>query len=398
MLKAFRYRIYPTIEQQKELNKIFGSVRFVYNLALETRLTAYSGSKKFLSLHEITKQLPELKEECKWLKKVNSQSLQMALRNQEIAWNKFFREGAGFPKFRKKTGTQTFQCPQNVKIDFEKCLLHLPKFNGALKIILHRKFKGKVKTVTISKTTTNKYFASVLVDNNKELPKKKPIKENTAIGIDLNLKETAVCSDGVRFENPKYLKHSIGRLKVLQRRLSKKKKGSNRYKRYHRTIALRHEKISNQRKDFLHKLSNQLVNNHDTLVFETLKVQNMMANHKLAGAISDAGWNMLIGFCKYKAEWNGKNVIQIGTFEPSTKLCSHCGYMNHSLTLADREWICPKCGTKHDRDKNSAINIKSFGLNKIFTAGMRGEDAETPAIVRSVKRQSSNNVLCATHT
>lgn len=398
MLRAFRYRIYPTIEQQKELAKVFGSVRFVYNLALETRLTAYSGSKKFLSLHEITKQLPDLKKECKWLTKVNSQCLQMALRNQEIAWNKFFREGAGFPKFRKRTGTQGFQCPQNVEMDFEKELLTLPKFNGALKIILHRRFKGKIKTVTISKTPTNKYFASVLVDNNKELPKKKPIKEKTAVGIDLNLKETAVCSDGVRFENPKYLKHSIGRLKVLQKRLSKKVKGSNRYKRYQRTIALRHEKISNQRKDFLHKVSRTLVNNHDTLVFETLKVRNMMANHNLAQAIGDAGWNMLIEFCKYKSEWDGKNVLQIGTFEPSTKLCSVCGTLNHTLTLADREWLCANCNTLHDRDKNSAINIKNFGLNKIFTAGMRGGDAETLAIVRSVKRQSSDNVLCATHT
>jgi len=398
MLKAFRFRIYPTEPQKKELAKVFGSVRFVYNLALETRLTAYSGSKKFLSLHEITKQLPDLKEECKWLKKVNSQSLQMALRNQEIAWNKFFKQGAGFPKFRKRTGTQSFQCPQSVEIDFETELLHLPKFNGAIKIILHRKFKGKIKTVTITRTPTDKYFASILVENEKELPKKKPIRENTAIGIDLNLKETAVCSDGVRFENPKYLKQSIARLKILQKRLSKKTKGSNRHKRYQRTIALRHEKISNQRKDFLHKVSSQLVNNHDTLVFETLKVQNMMANHKLAQAIGDAGWSMLIGFCKYKAEWKGKNVLQIGTFEPSTKLCNCCGTLNHTLTLAYREWVCANCNTLHDRDVNSAINKKNFGLNKIFTAGMRGEDAETLAKVRSVKCQSSDNVLCATHT
>lgn len=361
MLKAYKYRIFPTEEQKNTLTDIFGQVRFVYNLGLETKLAAYAGDKKYLDHYDLNLQIKGLKQsECPWLKESPSQALQMAMRNLDNAFTNFFR-GSGFPKFKSRYHKQSFQLPQGVKISEDKKQVFIPKLKW-VGIDLHREFKGKVKTVTISKTTTNKYFISILVDTEKEKPKKKPIKPSTSVGVDMGIKELAITSDGNKFENQGFFRRTMSELRVEQRSLARKKKGSNRYKKQKLKVALLHEKVRNQRRDYLHKISKWLVDNYDTICIEDLSVSNMMKNHNLARAIAEMGWYELRRMLEYKTEWYGKNISVIGKFDPSSKTCSNCGNINKELTLNDRKWECEKCGTEHDRDVNAAINIKNFGL------------------------------------
>lgn len=380
MFIAYKYRLYPNKEQKILLEKHFGSVRFMYNLALETKQMAYSGNKVNLSRYDLQEQLIDLKKECEWLKEVNSQSLQCAFMNLDGAYTRFFRGLAGFPKFKKKSNRQSFQCPQSVVLD--KDGLHIPKFKKPIKIIVHRKFSGKIKTTTISKTPTNKYFASILIDANNSIPPPKEIKN--PVGIDLGIKSFIVTSDGIKFDNPKYLKKSIDRLKILSKRLSKKQKGSNNRNKARINVAKLYEKITNQRKDFLHKASDVITKQYDTICIENLQIDNMLKNHCLARAISDCSWSKFVNMLEYKAEWRGVNIIKIGTFDPSTKLCSACGSINKYLTLADREWTCPNCGVVLDRDHNAAINILNFGLQY---SGMERpvERLELPTLVGAMK-------------
>lgn len=388
MLKAFKYRIYPTEEQKELINKHIGSARFVYNLALETKQTAYISAKKNLSCFDLINQIPELKKQCAWLKEVNSQSLQQSIVNMESAFKLFFKGITEFPKYKSKHGKQSFQVPQHLELDVKKQEIFLPKFKQPIKIVLHRNFKGDIKTSTISKTPTGKYFISILVDNNKELPKTKPIKEKTAIGIDLGIKSLIVTSDGLQVDNPKYLKQSLQRLKVLQKRASKKVKGSSNRKKQNRKVARIHEIVTNQRKDFLHKLSHKIISENQTICIEDLAVSNMVKNHKLAQSISDSGWVMFVNMLQYKSEWQGKNVVKIGRFEPSSKLCNVCGSINHDLTLSDREWLCA-CGINHDRDLNAAINIKKFALKlKISGTERTVEPVELPTLVGALKQEA----------
>ncbi len=385
MLKAYKYRLDPNNHQKTLLNKHFGSCRFIYNLALETKNYAYLCQKKSLSYYDLTAQLPDLKGECEWLKEVDSQVLQQSIINLDKAFTQFFRHGARFPNFKGRQNKQSFRNPHPSSILIKNNKISIPKFREGIRIIIDRELKGKVKSATFSKTPTNKYYVSILVDTEVKSPKPKPIKESTSIGIDLGIKDFIVTSEGIKTDNPKYLKKSIGRLKVLQSRMKNKKKGSSNSKKAYKRIATVHEKIAFQRKDFLHKLSTELVKNHDTLCLENLKVSNMIKNHCLAQSISDAGWGMFVDMCKYKADWNGKNVLQIGTFEPSTKMCNDCGATNQTLTLADREWTC-KCGARHDRDINAAKNIKSFALRNL---GAVSSDApvEMLAVVKSTKQE-----------
>lgn len=380
---SFKYRLYPNLSQIKFIEEHFNCARFIYNLALETKLSAYNGNKIYLSYFDLSKQLVDLKRECLWLKKVNSQSLRMPLINLDFAFNNFFKGHTPFPKFKKKSNRQSFQCPQHVKINSKEELIYLPKFKQPIKIVLHRKFDGDIKTVTISKTPTNKYFASILVDN--KLPLPKTIKEsNNAIGIDLGIKSFIATSDGQKFDNPKYLKESMARLKWMQRQLSRKKKGSNRRELWRLKVAKLHEKISNQRIDFLHKTSDAITKQYDVICTENLQVLNMLKNHRLAQSISDSGWGTFEQFLKYKCEWRGKRLVQIGTFEPSSKTCSNCGSINNDLTLADRKWTCPVCGNELDRDINAAVNILSFGIRN---SGVErsAEHPELPALAGATK-------------
>jgi len=374
MLKASKYRIYPTLGQKELIEKHIGSSRFIYNLALETKNTAYLGSKKILSSFDLIKQLPDLKKECIWLKEVNSQSLQQSIQNMDIAFKRFFK-GAGFPKFKKKSNYGSFHIPQSVFI--KNNLLKIPKFKDGIDIVLHRPIKGEIRQATISKTPTGKYFASILCETGEEIKKKAKIKESTTVGIDLGIKTYIVSSDGEEFDNPKFLRKAQSKLKYIQRKYSKYKG-----KKTKQRLAVLHEKVANQRKDFLHKISSKLIKNHDSIAIENLQVSNMLKNHKLAKSIQDAGWGMFTNFLKYKAKWNGVNILEIGTFEPSSKTCSCCGKVNKELTLQDRKWSCKSCGTLLNRDVNAAVNIKKFALKNNLSAEHRLENRnELPTLV-----------------
>jgi putative transposase len=361
MLKAFKYRIYPTQEQKELMQKIFGQVRFVYNLGLETKITAYNGNKKNITSIDLSNQIKELKDtECPWLKESPSQALQMSVRNLDNAYTNFFR-GFGFPKFKSKHGKQSFQLPQGVWLSDDNKQIYLPKLN-LVDVDLHREFKGDIKTVTVSKTITNKYYVSILVENNQAKPEKKPIKLESSVGIDLGIKDFVITSDGKKFENKDFFKSVMRKLRVEQRSLSRKKKGSNRYLKQKMVVALLHEHVRNQRRDYLHKISRYLVDNYDTICMENLNVGGMLQNHNLARAISDMGWNEFKSMTEYKCDWYGKNLSVIGRFDPSSKTCNVCGTINKELTLKDREWTCKKCNSNHDRDTNAALNIRNFGL------------------------------------
>lgn len=354
MYKAFKYRIFPTEPQKELIAKHIGHSRFVFNLALETKNAAYISAKHNYSAFDLVKQLPELKKELPWLKEVNSQSLQQSIQNMDIAFKKFFK-GAGFPNFKKKSNRGSFNIPQNVIV--ENDLLIIPKFKEGIKMSLHRPTKGTIKSATISVTPTGKYFVSILCDTNTEIPTKAPITESTTIGIDLGIKDFAVTSEGEVFENPKFLRKAQSKLKYVQRKYSKHKG-----KRTKKKLAKLHEDVVNKRKDFLHKVSTQLIRENQTICLETLSVKNMVKNHNLAQAISDVSWSTFVSMLEYKAEWYGKNILRIGQFAPSSKTCSNCGGINKELTLKDREWTCGNCSTVLDRDVNAACNIKSFAL------------------------------------
>jgi putative transposase len=374
MFKTYKYRLYPTNSQKELITKHIGSSRFVYNLALETKNMAYIGSKHNFSPFDLIKQLPELKKECPWLKEVNSQCLQQSIQNMDIAFKKFFK-GAGYPKFKSKhRGKQSFSIPQNVIV--ENNLLIIPKFKEGIKIKLHRPTQGVIKSATISVTPTGKYFVSILCDTKEEPPTKVPIKENTTIGIDLGIKNFAITSEDEVFENPKYLRKTLSKIKYVQRKYSK-----NKGKRTKKRLALLHEKIVNKRKDFLHKTSTKLIRENQTIALEDLAVSNMVKNHNLAQSINDVSWSTFVTMLEYKADWYGKNILKIGRFAPSSKTCSNCGAINKELQLKDREWTCSSCSTVLDRDLNAACNIKSFALKKILSGTDSKNQDELPTLV-----------------
>jgi len=360
MLKSYKYRIYPNQEQKKLMSHIFGQVRFVYNLGLETKISAYIGNKKNYTCIDLSNQIKELKDtECPWLKESPSQALQMSLRNLDNAYTNFFR-GGGFPKFKRKFGKQSFQLPQGVYLENKKQIF-IPKLK-LVGIDLHREFKGEIKTVTVSKSVTNKYYVSILIDTSELKPDKREIKESTSVGLDLGIKDFCITSDGKKFKNHDFFKSAMNKLRIEQRSLTRKQKDSKHYQKQKMKISLLYEHIRNQRQDYLHKISKYLVDDYDTICMEDLNVSSMVKNHKLARAISDMGWNEFKSMIEYKCDWYGKTLSIIGRFDPSSKTCSSCGTINKDLTLNNRKWICPKCNEKHDRDINAAINIKKIGL------------------------------------
>ncbi len=268
MLRTYKYRLYPTKEQSILINKHIGSCRFVYNLALETKNSAYATHRKKLSCFDLMNQLPDLKNECDWLREIDSQSLQQSIINLDRAFTAFFKGQNKFPKFKSKKDAQSFRCPAGNRIYIKDNKLYQPKFQEGINIVIDRMFTGKFNSSTIRKTPTNKYFVSILVETKETIPTtKKPIKENTTVGIDLGINSYLVTSDNEIIDNPKFLRNSITHLKYLQRHSSKKVKGSKNQKKAYYKVALQHEKITNRRRDFLHKLSTQLVKNHDTLCF-----------------------------------------------------------------------------------------------------------------------------------
>lgn len=361
MLRSYKYRLFPNREQQSKLSNYFGCIRFVYNLGLETKISAWTSAKKNINFFDLSNQLTELKKtDAIWLKECPSQPLQMALRNLDNAYTSFFR-GGGFPKFKSKKNKQSIQFPQSVKVDFDDNLVILPKL-GNITCIFDRTFSGTIKTCTVSKTNTDKYFISILVETGNPIPNKSSINESNSIGIDLGLTHFLITSDGNKYNNPKFYQKSQRNLRIQQRSLSRKQKGSNRYEKQKLVVAKLHEHVTNQRKDFLQKISTLIIKKYDTIIVENLNIDGMMKNDKLSKSIGDVSWGSFISMLVYKSEWTGKNLIKIGRFDPSSKMCSCCGSINKELKLHHRKWVCKNCNTEHDRDINAAINIKNFGL------------------------------------
>ena len=357
--KAYRFRLYPTDEQQMLIEKHFGCSRFVFNYFLNFKDTQFKSTGQSDNYVKLASRLKDLKsdEEHSWLKEVNSQSLQASLKHLDNAYLRFFRKESKFPKFKAKYDTQSFSVPQNVRIE-RKHYLSIPKFKEGIRFKKSQEVKGIICSATISKTKTNKYFVSILTEQQNGYSH---VKTNKEVGIDLGIKDFVITSDEVKYPNPKYLKKYRNKLKKYQKILSKKKNGSHRKDKFRLKVASIHEKIANSREDFQHKLSNELLNEYDLICVESLSVKNMMKNHKLAQAISDASWYSFISKLKYKANWRGKTIVQIDQYYPSSKTCSNCNYKMNEMSLDVREWNCPKCGHHHDRDINAAKNILAFG-------------------------------------
>lgn len=386
MLKAYKYRIYPDTDQKQKIDQSIGTCRMVYNLALETKMWAYKSYGVNMTSFDLCYQLVDLKKGYPWISDVDSQALQASVKKLDRSFKNFFK-GSGFPKFKSKhKGTQSFQCPNGKRdVNWDQSTLTIPKIKK-IPIRLSRKFEGKIKTVTISKTPTGKYFASILVETLIQKASKKPTQN--VIGIDLGLNHFIITDSGIKIDNPRYLRESISRLKVLQKRASRKKKGSNNRKKANLCVAIAHEKIKNKRLDFIHKVSSKFVsdNQADTFVIEDLNVKGLISNHCLAQAISDVGWGKFREILKYKCEWYGKNLIVINRFAPTSKMCSCCGYIKRDLALSDRTYSCINCGNVIDRDVNAAINIKNFGL-KQSGRGTPIEPVESPSLEGAVKQE-----------
>ena len=384
MLRAYKYRIYPTDEQKVLFAKTFGCCRFVYNWALNLKITAYNEHKETLGNVYLTNLMKsELKAEHEWLSEVNSQSLQSALRNLNTAYTNFFRntKAVGFPRFKSRKDRQSFLCPQHCRVDFEKTTITIPKAKD-IPAVLHRKFKGTVKSVAVSMTHSGKYFASVLVDTAIQKLPSIPIQGDTALGVDLGIKSLAVCSDGRTFSNPKNLQRSLARLKVLQKRLNRKQKGSSNRNKARIRVARLQEHIANSRKDNLHKITHALTHDSQvrTICIEDLNVKGMQRNNHLAQAVGDASFGMFLTLLEYKCCWYGINLIKINRFAPSSKTCGKCGYVYKGLKLSERSWTCPECGTHHDRDFNAACNIKEFGLKALPTERGKVKPVDCPLV------------------
>jgi len=357
---GYRFRIYPTEEQKAFFEKHFGCVRFIYNYLLNLRMEAYKNDKK-VSGFEAKRYIAKLKKEkYKWLSEVNSQSLQEAAIDLDKAYRRFFKKLGAFPSFKKKTNRQKFKIPQHFNLS-KKGYLRVPKLKSDIKVNVHRKIEGPLNNITISKTPTGKYFASF----NCTIAKNKVIKNKDnrtdKIGIDLGIDSFVATDKGYKIKAPSFLRTLERRLGAAQKSLSRKKKYSANYNKQKIAIATVHEKISNQRSNFLHKLSFKITDENQAIYLEDLNVSGMIRNRHLSKSISDAGWGEFTRQLKYKSLWRDKELVQIGRFEASSKICNVCDWKNKDLKLSQRKWLCRECRTFHDRDINAAKNILKLG-------------------------------------
>ncbi|MDJ0574205.1 MAG: RNA-guided endonuclease TnpB family protein [Xenococcaceae cyanobacterium MO_234.B1] len=365
-LRGFKYRFYPTSAQRLELAQTFGCTRYVYNWALSLRTNSYYQDNVSLSYTDTSKALTKLKKdpEKPWLKAVSSVPLQQGLRHLNTAFKNFFAGRSKYPRFKKKSNRQSAHYAPNA-FKWNDGKLTLAKMSQPLKIRWSRYFTGEPKSVTISKDPSNRYFVSFLVEE--ELDTWSEARDE--IGIDLGILDVVVTSNGMSSGNPKHYQKYQTRLKTLQRRLAKKKKGSNNRYKARLKVAKLHAKIADCRKDFLHKLSTKLVSENQAIYTETLAVKNMMANHKLSKAIADCGWSEFLRQLEYKAKWHDRKIGAIDRWFPSSKRCNPCGHILDKLPLEIREWTCPSCNSLNLRDKNAALNIKAVGQT-VFACGL----------------------------
>lgn len=367
-MKAIKVKIYPKKWQKELIEKHFGCCRLIYNFGLERKTKTYQETKKSISIYAIQKEIPKMYEEKPWLKEVNSQAIQQSLKDLDSAFAHFFKAHNKFPKFKsKKNPKQSFRVPQHFELSKDKHYIKIPKLKW---ILFKDKFnidkKTEFRNVTISRDG-DEYFASICYNNEKETPNPKPIQEKKTVGIDLGIKTLATLSDGTKIENPKHFKKYENKLSQEQHILSKKKEGTNSYKKQKEKVRKTHKKISNTRKDNLHKVTTSLVKNQNWTSFaiEDLAVKDMLQNNytPMSRAIGDVGFRMFRIMMGYKCKEEGKNLLVIGRFDPSSKLC-YCGTKNEELKLEDREWTCKHCGIKHNRDELAARNIRQFALIK----------------------------------
>ena len=360
--KAYKFRLYPNKENQVLLSKHFGSVRFIYNTMLRFKQFYYEKLGVNLSHSELCKALTHLKklEEYSWLNEINSQTLQAVLKDLDSAFKNFYQGRAGFPKFKsKKTNRFSFRVPQAVSIvDGNRLKIH--KFKKGIKVKQHREIIGTIKNATIKLNPSGKYYVSLLVEYDNQIPTKPKVEHSSAVGIDLGIKTYATLSNKLSYTYPMYLENNLVKLKELQVKFSKSKSKRVRFK-----IAKLYEKITNQRLDFIHKLTKELVTKYDSIAIEDLDVKGMLEGHSdLARRISDCSWFTFRQLLTYKSELYGCNLIVIPRFYPSSKSCSNCNYINDNLKLTDREWLCPNCGLTLDRDYNASLNILNKGLGR----------------------------------
>ena len=375
MLKAYKYKINPNQQQEELLSKFFGCVRYIYNWGLNAKTSAYKENGKAVVYMQLAKELTKLKQdnEHQWLNECTTEALQQSLRCLDNAFTSFFRKKAKYPRFKSKKYTKdSVKFINHVHFDFDNWTVKLPKL-GKIKLCMNRTFDQstcKQGTCTVSKDHCGTYWCVITVDDLQPKPTKTKLVKDNAIGVDLGIKDYAILSDGTKFSNPKHLEKAQRNLAHLQKVFARKDKDSKNHERMRIKVAKCHRSITNQRNDFLHKLSAHLVRKYDVICLEDLNVKGMEQNHHLARAIQGVAWSEFVRQLEYKSEWYGKNVLFIGRFEPSSKLCHKCGYINKDLKLSDREWICPVCGEHHDRDVNAAINIKEIAFDKQNLVGV----------------------------